>query len=76
MPQRGSASASAAGRPYFLNGRFPPVVGARDNRARPRLFLASSFLCEELHIRGSRPGIMFHRSSLWVEGNHAVGGGE
>jgi hypothetical protein len=35
-----------------------------------------AFLCEELHIRGSLPSVMFHRSRLWVEGNHAVGGGE
>jgi hypothetical protein len=32
--------------------------------------------CEVLHIRGSLPNVMFHRSRLWVEGKHAVGGGE
>jgi|EndMetStandDraft_8_1072994.scaffolds.fasta_scaffold05390_3 hypothetical protein len=53
MPLRGSGSASAAVRPYFLDGTRPLSVGTP---GAPSLFWIQppfAVLCEGLHTRGS-----------------------
>ena len=86
MPLRGSGSASAAVRPYFLDGTLPSIGGhiqrARAGRAdsigRPYIFWIQSpfaFLCDVLHIRVALTKPSFHRPRQWMEGDHAFDSG-